>query len=101
MPHHTAEELAFKAEHDAITSYEEDWDGWDGPQWPIGTIQCSIRMDYVKCMHLNSNFPTEAQWTGVYPRQILTHTIENRNLMSGSGSGPTNEKGISKKVTGA
>lgn len=39
----TAEEIAFKAEHDAITSYEEGWDNWDGPQWPIGTIQCSIR----------------------------------------------------------
>jgi hypothetical protein len=40
----TAEEIAFKAEHDAITSYEEGWDNWDGPQWPIGTVQCSIRM---------------------------------------------------------
>lgn len=39
----TAEEIAFKAEHDAITSYEEGWDNWDGPQWPIGTVQCSIR----------------------------------------------------------
>lgn len=39
----SAEEIAFKAEHDAITSYEEGWDNWDGPQWPIGTVQCSIR----------------------------------------------------------
>lgn len=46
----TAEEIAFKAEHDAITSYEEGWDNWDGPQWPIGTVQCSIRMSY----HSNS-----------------------------------------------
>lgn len=101
MSRHTAEELAFKAEHDAITSYEEDWDDWDGPQWPIGTIQCSIRMDYVKRMHLSSNFPTEAQWTGVSPRQIVTNTTEDRHPMSGSGSGATNDKGTSKKVTGA
>ncbi|KAJ4310386.1 hypothetical protein N0V94_008471 [Neodidymelliopsis sp. IMI 364377] len=42
----TAEEIAFKAEHDAITSYEEGWDNWDGPQWPIGTVQCSIQANW-------------------------------------------------------
>lgn len=49
----TAEEVAFKAEHDAITSYEEGWDNWDGPQWPIGTVQCSIRMlpSQPRCIH--------------------------------------------------
>ncbi|CAN9153355.1 unnamed protein product [Alternaria alternata] len=84
MSHHSAEELAFKAEHDAITSYEEGWDDWDGPQWPIGTIQCSI----------------QAQWTGVSPRQNVTDTTEDQHPMSGSGSGPTNDEGPSKKVTG-
>ena len=50
----TAEEIAFKAEHDAITSYEEGWDNWDGPQWPIGTVQCSIR----KFNYITSTLPS-------------------------------------------
>lgn len=60
----TAEEIAFKAEHDAITSYEEGWDNWDGPQWPIGTIQCSIRTlpsRLTPCLQITNNI-TEANW---------------------------------------
>jgi hypothetical protein len=38
----TAEE-AFEREKAAITSYEEGWDRWDGPVWPIGTVQCALR----------------------------------------------------------
>lgn len=60
----TAEEIAFKAEHDAITSYEEGWDNWDGPQWPIGTVQCSIRMSSPIQSHSqpSTNNVTEANW---------------------------------------
>lgn len=60
----TAEEIAFKAEHDAITSYEEGWDNWDGPQWPVGTVQCSIRMFHHR-HHLlcqTTNKTAEANW---------------------------------------
>lgn len=59
----TAEEIAFKAEHDAITSYEEGWDNWDGPQWPIGTVQCSIRTFHVSVFDDQvTNNTTEASW---------------------------------------
>ena len=68
----TAGELAFKAEHDAIKSYEEGWDDWDGPQWPIGTVQCSIRMQNSIQKYSRSNFLAEAQWTDFSPRQSAT-----------------------------
>lgn len=59
----TAEEIAFKAEHDAITSYEEGWDNWDGPQWPVGTVQCSIRTSHHSHFyHQNTNKIAEANW---------------------------------------
>jgi hypothetical protein len=38
----TADE-AFEREKAAITSYEEGWDRWDGPIWPIGYVQCHMR----------------------------------------------------------
>ncbi|EUC46681.1 hypothetical protein COCMIDRAFT_35676 [Bipolaris oryzae ATCC 44560] len=45
----TAEEAAFEMEKAAITSYEQGWDGWDGPVWPVGYVQCSMQMDgYVR-----------------------------------------------------
>ncbi|KAF2796116.1 hypothetical protein K505DRAFT_3305 [Melanomma pulvis-pyrius CBS 109.77] len=39
----TPAEEAFELEKSHITSYEENWDRWDGPIWPLGTIQCSLR----------------------------------------------------------
>jgi hypothetical protein len=39
----TAAETAFELEKSQITSYEEGWDRWDGPVWPLGTVQCSLR----------------------------------------------------------
>lgn len=36
-------EEAFEREKAAITSYEEGWDRWDGPIWPLGTVQCHLR----------------------------------------------------------
>lgn len=36
-------EEAFEREKAAITCYEEGWDRWDGPVWPVGTIQCHLR----------------------------------------------------------
>lgn len=41
-PMDTAEE-AFEREKAAIKSYEEGWDRWDGPIWPIGYVQCRMR----------------------------------------------------------
>ena len=43
LPTPTAAELAFELEKAAITSYEEGWDRWDGPIYPIGYIQCRMR----------------------------------------------------------
>lgn len=34
---------AFELEKAALTSYEEGWDDFDGPVWPIGTNQCELR----------------------------------------------------------
>jgi hypothetical protein len=39
----TVAEEAFEREKAAITSYEEGWDRWDGPIWPIGYVQCRMR----------------------------------------------------------
>ena len=39
----TAAEEAFEREKAAITSYEEGWDRWDGPIWPVGYVQCRMR----------------------------------------------------------
>jgi len=39
----TAAETAFELERSQITSYEEGWDTWDGPIWPLGTVQCSLQ----------------------------------------------------------
>lgn len=39
----TESEVAFEREKAAITSYEEGWDRWDGPVWPIGYVQCRMR----------------------------------------------------------
>jgi len=39
----TAAERAFEREKAAITSYEEGWDRWDGPIYPIGYVQCRMR----------------------------------------------------------
>ena len=39
----TAAEEAFEREKAAITCYEEGWDRWDGPIWPIGYVQCRMR----------------------------------------------------------
>ncbi|RAR02790.1 hypothetical protein DDE82_005532 [Stemphylium lycopersici] len=41
----TAAEEAFEREKAAITSYEEGWDRWDGPVWPIGYVQCRMQAD--------------------------------------------------------
>ncbi|KAI4640422.1 hypothetical protein J4E93_008628 [Alternaria ventricosa] len=38
----TAADLAFEREKAAITSYEEGWDRWDGPIYPIGFVQCRM-----------------------------------------------------------
>lgn len=42
----TAAEEAFEREKAAITSYEEGWDRWDGPVWPIGYVQCRMRRSF-------------------------------------------------------
>ena len=42
----TAAELAFEREKAAITSYEEGWDRWDGPIYPIGYVQCRMRKSF-------------------------------------------------------
>lgn len=42
----TAAEEAFEREKAAITSYEEGWDRWDGPIWPIGYVQCRMRKSF-------------------------------------------------------
>ena len=39
----TAADLAFEREKAAISSYEEGWDRWDGPIYPIGYVQCRMR----------------------------------------------------------
>lgn len=39
----TAEDAAFELEKASITSYEQGWDRWDGPVWPVGYVQCSMR----------------------------------------------------------
>ena len=39
----TAADLAFEREKAAISSYEEGWDRWDGPIYPIGYAQCRMR----------------------------------------------------------
>ncbi|KAF2808328.1 uncharacterized protein BDZ99DRAFT_52318 [Mytilinidion resinicola] len=40
LPQRTeAEKAAFEREEAAIVSYEADWDDWDGPIWPMGTVQ--------------------------------------------------------------
>jgi hypothetical protein len=39
----TPAEEAFEREKAAITSYEEGWDRWDGPIWPVGYVQCRMR----------------------------------------------------------
>jgi hypothetical protein len=39
----TESEVAIEREKTAITSYEEGWDRWDGPIWPIGYVQCRMR----------------------------------------------------------
>ncbi|KAJ4366294.1 hypothetical protein N0V83_007930 [Neocucurbitaria cava] len=36
---------AFEREKAAITSYEEGWDRWDGPVWPVGYVQCRMQED--------------------------------------------------------
>ena len=87
MPNLTAEELAFKTDHDAIRSYEDGWDGWDGPQWPIGTVQCSIRMDYLKRTHLSSNILAEAQWKDSSPNQKAADVMENIHPTKEDGRG--------------
>ncbi|KAL1795324.1 hypothetical protein ACET3X_007140 [Alternaria dauci] len=45
LPTPTAAEIAFELEKAAITSYEEGWDRWDGPIYPIGYIQCRMQED--------------------------------------------------------
>ena len=42
----TAADLAFEREKAAITSYEEGWDRWDGPIYPIGYVQCRMRKSF-------------------------------------------------------
>ncbi|XP_014558316.1 hypothetical protein COCVIDRAFT_94923 [Bipolaris victoriae FI3] len=45
----TAEDAAFELEKASITSYEQGWDRWDGPVWPVGYVQCSMQIDgYVR-----------------------------------------------------
>ncbi|KAF2006607.1 hypothetical protein P154DRAFT_559129 [Amniculicola lignicola CBS 123094] len=48
-PLNTTEHLTeeFEREKAAITSYEEGWDSWDGPVWPIGTVQCDLQEEVV------------------------------------------------------
>jgi hypothetical protein len=87
MPDLTAEELAFKAEHDAIKSYEDGWDDWDGPQWPIGTVQCSIRMDNLIRTHISSNIPAEAEWRDYSPQQEATGILKDSSPMENDGRG--------------
>ncbi|CAN9295623.1 hypothetical protein CUC08_Gglean004271 [Alternaria sp. MG1] len=48
LPTPTAAELAFELEKAAITSYEEGWDRWDGPIYPIGYIQCRMPVLFVE-----------------------------------------------------
>jgi hypothetical protein len=38
-----AEQRAFELEKAAVTSYEEGWDRWDGPIYPVGYVQCRMR----------------------------------------------------------
>ena len=39
----TAADEAFEREKAAIVSYEDGWDRWDGPVWPVGYVQCRMR----------------------------------------------------------
>lgn len=39
----TVADEAFEREKAAIVSYEEGWDRWDGPVWPVGYVQCRMR----------------------------------------------------------
>jgi hypothetical protein len=34
---------AFERELAALTAYEDGWDRWDGPIWPVGYEQCRLR----------------------------------------------------------
>ncbi|KAF2182564.1 hypothetical protein K469DRAFT_711742, partial [Zopfia rhizophila CBS 207.26] len=36
-------EESFEREKAQIASYEEGWDRWDGPMWPMGTVQCDLQ----------------------------------------------------------
>jgi hypothetical protein len=38
-----AETEAFERELAALTAYEDGWDRWDGPVWPVGYEQCRLR----------------------------------------------------------
>ncbi|MBO1765081.1 hypothetical protein JQN64_28330, partial [Escherichia coli] len=40
-----AADEAFEREKAAIISYEDGWDRWDGPVWPIGYVQCRMQAD--------------------------------------------------------
>lgn len=39
----TVEEALFEREKDAVLCYEQGWDRWDGPVWPLGYVQCRMR----------------------------------------------------------
>lgn len=40
--HVETEEEAFEREKASIKCYEENWDDWDGPIWPKGTLQVDL-----------------------------------------------------------
>jgi hypothetical protein len=42
-PVQTAEHEAFERELAGLTAYEDGWDRWDGPIWPVGYEQCRLR----------------------------------------------------------
>jgi hypothetical protein len=61
----TAADLAFEREKAAITSYEEGWDRWDGPIYPVGHV-------HVGCVSLFPFSSVEDIRAGVGKREDKT-----------------------------
>ncbi|KAF2084590.1 hypothetical protein K490DRAFT_59556 [Saccharata proteae CBS 121410] len=66
-------QAAFEAEKAAITSYEENWDSWDGPVWPYRTTAKAAlnEDDYQGCC------TPPAEIVDTKPATTITTTSEN------------------------
>ncbi|KAF2713547.1 hypothetical protein K504DRAFT_462057 [Pleomassaria siparia CBS 279.74] len=62
-PEHHPAEAAFEREKAAIKSYEEGWDRWDGPVWPLGTVQCALQDPECRLGLCEEHHPAKAPTT--------------------------------------